>query len=266
VTSVAVSLRVLGARRELIGALVARELRDRHAGQMLGVLWAYGHPLILMLIYMVLFAYVFPARFGSGAAMTDYSVNVFAGILSWLSFQDVLSRAPSVMLGHAALVKQIVFPTEVLPVKAALAGAVPYSVALVFVIGFAALQGTLTWFAALLPLVILCQLAAMIGVTFMLSALGVFLRDLRDIIGVFCTINLFAQPILYNPLAVPHALNWVFVLNPFSYLVWCWQDALFYGGLRHPAAWIVLPIGSAAVLALGWQIFERLRYQFGDAL
>ncbi len=265
-TSVAVPLRVLGARRELIATLIARELRDRHAGQMLGVLWAYGHPLIMMLIYTVLFAYVFPARFGSGAAMTDYSVNVFAGIVSWLAFQDVLSRAPSVMLAHASLVKQIVFPLEVLPVKAALAGAIPYSVGLAFVIAYAALHGTLTWSVALLPLVILCQLAAMIGVTFALSALGVFLRDLRDIVGVFCTINLFAQPLLYSPFALPHALQWVFVLNPFSYLVWCWQDALFYGGLRHPMAWLVLPLGSAAALLLGWHVFARLRHQFGDAL
>jgi homopolymeric O-antigen transport system permease protein len=266
VTSLAVPWRALGARRELIRELVARELRDRHAGQMLGVLWAYGHPLIMMLIYTVLFAYVFPARFGSGAAMTDYSVNVFAGIVAWLAFQDVLSRAPTVMLAHASLVKQIVFPTEVLPIKAALAGAVPYSVGLAFVLAYAALHGTLTWSAALLPFVILCQLAAMIGLTFLLSALGVFLRDLRDIVGVFLTINLFAQPILYNPFAVPRALQWVFVVNPFSYLVWCWQDALYYGGLRHPIAWVALPLGSAAVLVLGWQVFERLRHQFGDAL
>ncbi len=265
-TSVAVPLRALAVRRELIGALIVRELRDRHAGQMLGVLWAYGHPLIMMLLYTVLFAYVFPARFGSSAAMTDYSVSVLAGIISWLAFQDVLSRAPSVMLAHASLVKQIVFPLEVLPVKAALGGAIPYSVGLGFVIVYAALHGTLAWSAALLPLVILCQLVAMVGVTFMLSALGVFVRDLRDIVGVFCTINLFAQPILYNPFAVPHALHWVFVLNPFSYLVWCWQDALFYGGPRHPIAWIALPLGSAAALALGWHVFERLRHQFGDAL
>lgn len=265
-TALVAPLRMLGARRELIRELVARELSDRHAGQALGALWAYGHPLIMMLIYTVLFAYVFPARFGAGAAMTDYSVNVFAGIVSWLAFQDVLARAPSVMVAHASLVKQIVFPTEVLPIKAALASAVPYSVSLLFVIGYTAMHRTIAWTIGLLPFVIICQLAAMIGVTFMLSALGVFLRDLREIVGVFCTINLFAQPILYNPFALPHALQWVFVVNPFSYLVWCWQDALFYGELRHPAAWIALPLGSVAVLIVGFKMFDRLRHQFGDAL
>lgn len=259
-------LRRLAARRELIGELMFRELRDRHAGQMLGVLWAYGHPLILMVIYTVLFAYVFPARFGAGAKVTDYSVSIFAGIVSWLAFQDVLGRAPSVMLGHASLVKQIVFPTEVLPIKTALASAVCYILGLAFVLAYAAYHGTLSWMALTLPFVITCQLTAMIGVSFLLSAIGVFFRDLRDIVTVFCTVNLFAQPALYNPFATPTVLKWVFYCNPFSYLVWPWQDALFFGTFRHPAAWVVLPLGSIATLVLGWSVFMRARHQFGDAL
>lgn len=264
--SLVVPFRALNARRELIRELVVRDLRDRHAGQVLGVIWAYGHPLILMIVYAVLFAYVFPARFGKGASIADYSGNVFAGIISWLAFQDVLTRAPEVMVGQASLVKQIVFPTEVLPVKTALASAMSYVVGFVFVIGYAALHDTLSWLVLLLPLVIACQLTAMIGVTFLFAALGVFLRDLRDIVTVFCTINLFAQPILYNPYSVPSALKWVFAFNPFSYLVWCWQDVLFFGGFAHKAAWIVLPVGSLALLAGGWTVFARLRHYFGDAL
>lgn len=264
--ALALPFRTLGARRELIRELVGRELRDRHAGQMLGVLWAYGHPLILMLIYTVLFAYVFPARFGAGAAISDYSVNILAGILSWLSFQDLLGRAPSVMLGHASLVKQIVFPTEVLPVKAAIASVLPYSIGLAFVILYAAWQGRLSWLTLLLPIVIACQLVAMIGTAFLLAALGVFFRDLRDVVTVFCTVNLFAQPILYNPFSIPGFLHWVFRFNPFSYLVWCWQDALFFGRFEHPAAWAALPLGSAVVFLLGGLVFARLRHQFGDAL
>lgn len=263
---VTLPLAVLVRHRELIGELVSRELRDRHAGQVLGVIWAYGHPVILMAIYTFLFAYVFPARYGTGAAVNDYSVNVLAGIVSWLAFQDLLARAPSILVGQSNLVKQIVFPTEVLPVKTAIASALSYAAGLLFAVGYAAWHGTLSWLTLTLPLIVLCQVAAMIGAAFILSAIGVFLRDLRDIVSVFCSVNLFAQPILYNPYATPDWLHWVFLANPFSYLVWCWQDAVYHGQIVHPLAWIFLPVGSILTLVLGWLVFERTRHAFGDAL
>jgi homopolymeric O-antigen transport system permease protein len=257
---------MLTSRRELIAALVRREMRDRHAGQTLGTLWAFGHPLLLMLMYTALFAYVFPARYGGGGTLKDYSTNVLAGIVPWLAFQDLLARAPSILIGHANLVKQIVFPTEVLPVKTTIASALPYAVGAIFAVGYAAWQGTLSWFALTIPWVILCQLAAMMGVAFLLSAGGVFLRDLRELVQVFCTLNLFAQPILYNPFSMPRWLSAALSVNPFSYLIWCWQDALYYGGPTHVAAWIALPLGSVALLVIGFTAFKRTSHWFGDAL
>jgi len=259
-------IRALYARRELVAELTARELRDRHAGQVLGVVWAYGHPLLLMLLYTFLFAYVFPARAGLSSGAQDYSVSILAGIVSWLAFQDILARAPSILLTHANLVKQIVFPTEVLPLKTALASALPFTGGLLFAIAYAAWHDTLSWLTLALPVLVAMQLLAMIGVAFLLAAGGVFLRDLREFVTVFCSVNLFAQPILYSPFATPDWMQWLFAINPFSYQVWCWQDALFYGEIAHPAAWIIYPSGSVATAALGWIIFERTRHSFGDAL
>ena len=259
-------LRQLYARRELVKEMVRRELRDRHAGQTLGVLWAYGHPLLIMLIYTFLFAYVFPTRFAKDGVALDFSVNVFAGIVPWLAFQDLLSRSPSILLGHANLLKQIVLPTEVLPVKTALASILPYSLGLLFAVGYAGWHGTLSLLTLTLPFLVICQAAAMIGVAFLLAAVGVFFRDLRELITVFCSVNLFAQPILYNPFATPDWLRWVFAVNPFSYLTWCWQDALFRGEIAHPAAWVVFPACSVLILLAGWNVFGRTRHMFGEAL
>jgi lipopolysaccharide transport system permease protein len=258
--------RTMRTRRDLIGELVHRELRDRHAGQNLGRLWAFGHPLLLMVIYTILFAYVFPTRFSTGGAIQDFSVNVLVGILPWLAFQDLLARSPSILIGHANLVKQIVFPTEVLPIKTAIASALPYVFSLVFAVGYAGWKGSLSWFALILPFVIICQLAAMIGMAFLLAAIGVFLKDLRELVQIFCTVNLFAQPILYNPFATPEILRNILFFNPFSYLIWCWQDALFLGTPIHIAAWIFLPLGSVGLLLIGWINFHRMSHAFGDAL
>ncbi len=259
-------LQIVYTRRELIGEMTRRELRDRHAGQTLGAIWAFSHPLLLMLIYTVLFSYVFPTRFVQSGVALDFSVNVFAGIVPWLAFQDLLSRSPSILVSHANLVKQIVFPTQVLPVKTTIASILPYVFGMLFSVCYAGWHGKLTLLSLALPLLVLCQWVAMTGVAFLLSAVGVFFRDLREFITLFCSINLFAQPILYNPFATPRWLNWVFAANPFSYLVWCWQDALFWGKITHPIAWVALPIFSAVMLLTGWLFFERTRHMFGEAL
>jgi len=253
--------------RELVVELVKRELKDRHVGQALGVVWAYGHPLLLMLIYTFLFAYVFPTRVAGGpGGEHDFAVSVLAGVLSWLAFQDVLARATTILVSQASLVKQIVFPVEVLPIKTAIASILPYSLALVFTIAYAALHGTLTVMVFTVPFLIAAQLVAMIGAAFMLAVIGVFFRDLRDLVTVFCSINLFAQPILYNPDALPAVMQWIFLFNPFSYQVWCWQDALYHGHFAHPAAWIVFPFCAAVTLAVGWGLFTRLKHHLGDML
>lgn len=256
---------VIYRRTELIWEMTKRQLRDRHMGQVLGSVWVFGHPLLLMLVYMFLFAYVFPTRFGTGGGQ-DYAANVLAGIVSWLAFQDLLSRAPSIFVGHANMVRQIVFPVEVLPVKTALASAIPYISGLVFTIVYSAFSQGLGWIVLAMPLVVLFQVVAMIGAAFLLSSVGVFFRDLQEFVVVFCTFNLFAQPILFNPYATPDFLNYVFMINPFSYLVWCWQDALYWGYFAHPQAWVAMPILSLGSFVAGWFTFQKTRHQFGDVL
>jgi lipopolysaccharide transport system permease protein len=260
------SLSTVYKHRELMLELVRRELRDRHVGQLLGTMWAYGYPLLLVLMYSFLFAYVFPTRTAGGGGQRDFAISVLSGIVSWLAFQDLLARSTTLLSSHASLVKQIVFPIMVLPIKTAIASVLPYSLALLFTIGYAALSGSLTIMILTVPFLIVTQLTAMIGVALMLSALGIFFRDLRDLVTVFCTVNLFAQPILFNPFATPDIMSWVFRLNPFSYQVWCWQDALYFGSFQHPAAWVVFPLCAISSLGIGHVVFSRLRHNFGDAL
>src|SRR5579859_2638546 len=176
---------MLYARRELIGEMVRRELRDEHMGQTLGTLWAFGQPLILMFIYMVLFAYVFPARFGDKFSVDDYSACVIGGIVPWLTFQNLLYRAPGILKYQANLVKQIVFPIEILPIKTAIASAIPYSVALVFAILYSLWHHALSWWTLTLPWLVICELAAMIGVAYLLSAAAVFLKDVKEFVQIF---------------------------------------------------------------------------------
>lgn len=259
---------LVSAHRRLLSALVQRDLRDRFSGQAFGLFWTLGHPLVVMVLYAFLFAYVFPARYAASAAAgpVDYAPSIFAGLVCWLTAQEVLARSSTVLQSHASLVKQIVFPTELLPLKSALASSAAQLVTLTFAVGYAAYKGTLSPFALTLPFVVACQLAAMTGVSFLLASLGAYFRDVKDVIQVVLTVGLFAQPVLYNPHAVPTWLAAVFAVNPLSYFVWCYQDALYFGAPAHPAAWIVAPLVAVGILALGLTVFARAKHGFGDVL
>jgi lipopolysaccharide transport system permease protein len=260
------ALRVTWHRRALVRTMAAREVRDRHAGQLLGATWAFGHPLLLMFVYTFLFAYVFPTRLSSSDSNADFAVSVLAGLIPWLAFQDVLARASSNLAANASLVKQIVFPNQILPLKTTLASVVPYVTGLAFLLGFAAFKGTWSAMILLTPVLVLISLVAMAGAGYLLASLGVFFKDLRDIVVVFCSVNLFAQPILYNPQATLPWLDKVLAINPFSHLVWMWQDVFFYQTFAHPLSWLIFPSLALLTLIVGLGIFLRLQPHFGDAL
>lgn len=258
--------------RQLTWEMTRREISERYAGQMLGSVWAIGHPVLLMGLYVFIFAYVFPTRLGLTEDMPrSFVVYILAGLIPWITFADAMNKSTVVVIGNASLVKQVAFPLEVLPVKVVLAACVTQLVATPILLGYALFvdPSGLPWTVALLPVLFLLQLLAMIGVAYLLAAATVYLRDLREIVQVFTTAGLFLAPILYLPTWVEHAwppLRWVLLLNPFSHLVWCYQDLLYFGRIEHPVSWIVLMTLSTALFYLGFRVFQRLRVLFGDFL
>lgn len=260
-------LRVLRNNRDLIVELVRRDLKDRFAGQVLGTLWAVGHPLLLMLLYVAVFAFVFPARgLGVDGKVQDLSVYILAGLIPWLCFQEVLVRSPGVITGNASLVKQIVFPIEVLPIKTVLAATPAQFVATAFLLVFAGINGSLKLSFLLFPLVFAAQVACMAGVAFLLASLGAYVRDVREVLTFFCAANLFLQPILYAPQQLPPALANLLWLNPFSHIVWVYQDVFFFGGFAHPWSWVFFGAASVFALLWGYRLFRRMKHGFGDVL
>jgi lipopolysaccharide transport system permease protein len=271
-TNAACQIRSLIAQHyRLIAEMTRRELRDRYAGQVLGAAWAIGHPLFLMGLYVFLFAYVFPGRIadlgGSSRGLVTY---VLAGLVPWLAFSESMTRGTEAIIVEGRLVKQVVFPVEVLPIKIAVVAFVSQLVTtpVLFVVILIADNGIPTTAFLLLPLMAL-QLMAMIGVNFALSALTVYFRDIRELVRVFTTAGLFLAPILYRPEWIDQVFapfGFFLQLNPFSHLVWCYQDALFFGRIMHPTSWLIVSGLSIVILLIGFRLFRRLKPLFGDML
>jgi lipopolysaccharide transport system permease protein len=259
-------LRSLLRHRTLIREMARRELTDMHAGQAAGFVWLILHPLLLFAVYACLFTFVFKVRVGDRGP-SDYLVYLFSGLAPWLLTQDILSRAPLIMIANASIVKKVMFPTEALVAKTLLASLTVQLIlfaAVVFYIVIARQSVPSTFL--LFPLVFVFHLLLLWGLSLLLAAITPYFRDIPEFVRVFLTINIYLMPIMYLPDMAPDVLRLILNVNPFSALIWCYQDVLYFGDIAHPGAWLALSGLSVAVLVVGSYVFVRLRHHFASVL
>jgi lipopolysaccharide transport system permease protein len=261
--------RLATRQRGLILEMTRREISDRYAGQVLGTLWAVGHPLFLMALYVFVFGHIFKVQIASvQQGRLDYTTYLMSGLVAWLAFQETMMKSCAVISSNASLVKQVVFPFEILPVKSVLASLITQAVslgALVIYVAFI-LRGRMPAMYLMLPFVFGSQLLALIGMAYVLSAIGAYLRDLKDLIQLLATAGVYLIPAFYLPDWVPPMVKPLLYLNPFSYFIWCYQDVLFFTRFAHPWAWLVTPMLSLLTFYSGYRLFMRLKPHFGSIL
>jgi len=254
--------------RVLTLTLARREVTDRYTRQILGSVWAVGHPLIHVLVYIFIFQVVLKLRVGGTVEMPlDYVAYLLSGLIPWLAVQEALNKGSTVITSNANLVKQVVFPIEVLPVKTVLACFVTQGVGTVCLALYVLItHGSLPWTYALLPILWLFQAVGMAGLVSALAALGVYVRDIKELVQVFAVVGLYLVPVVYLPEWVPESLRPILYFNPFSHVVWCYQDVCYFGEFRHAWSWLIFGVGAPLTFLLGYALFRRLQTHFGSVL
>lgn len=260
--------RSLVRNRRILATLTKKDISDPYPGQMLGKFWAIGHPLFLVALYATVFTFVFQARIGGTFELPlDYTVYILSGLVPWLTFQQAMLRGCAAITSHASIVKQVVFPVEVLPAKVVASSVVTLIVGIVFIVVYSLFKSSTLYLTYLLfPLLVIFHLLAMLGVAYCLAGVSVFVRDVKDVVQLFSIANIFLIPAIYLPSAVPSVFQPILKLNPFSYLVWAYQDVFYYGRIEHPAAWVVLGVGGPIMFCIGYRVFRSLRPYFGSVL
>jgi lipopolysaccharide transport system permease protein len=250
--------------RGLIQSLVARELKARYRGSVLGFFWSFINPLMLLLIYTFVFKYVMPA---APQGTDPYPLFMFCGLLPWTWFSSSLVESSGVLISGGNLIKKVLFPAEILPIVTVTANMVHFFLALPILVFF------LIWFSAPLtvaelacfPLVVAVQLIFTLGCALILSALTVHFRDIRDILSNILTLWFFATPIIYSYKYAPVLARRFMNLNPFAHLAISYQEILFFPGPFGHWKWLAaLGTASIAWFLLGYWIFDRLRDSFAE--
>jgi lipopolysaccharide transport system permease protein len=253
--------------RGLIQSLVARELKARYRGSVLGFFWSFINPLTLLLIYTFTFKYVMPAAV---KGIDNYSLFMFCGLLPWTWFASSLTEASGVLISGGNLIKKVLFPAEILPIVTVTANMVHFFLALpilaVFLIYYQAplTMGELLCF----PLVVLVQFIFTLACALILSALTVHFRDIKDILSNVLTLWFFATPIIYSYLHMPpeaQALKKYLDFNPFAHIVISYQEILFFNGPFGHWKWLLaLGVASVGFFLFAYWIFDRLRDSFAE--
>jgi len=258
------SLNELVRYRGLVQSLVARELKARYRGSVLGFFWSFINPLLLLLIYSFVFTVVLPNR---AQDLQPYGLFLFCGILPWTWFSSSLLESSNVLIAGGNLIKKVLFPAEVLPIVTVLANMVHFFLGLpilgLFLIYYQApiTVGEIVWF----PVVVFVQLVLTLGLALLVSALTVHFRDIRDILGNLLTFWFFTTPIIYPMHWIPETWRWALNLNPFTHLAISYQEILFYDGPHGHWKWLVaVGLASVALFLVGYFLFDRLRDSFAE--
>ena len=258
----------LWRNRALIVTLVQREVLGRYRGSMLGMLWSFFNPIFMLAVYTFVFSMVFQARWSTNStSRAEFALILFAGLLIFNLFAECITRAPTLILSNASYVKKVVFPLEILPwvsFGAALFHAcISFTVWCFFYLG---IIGVPKITLLLFPLLLLPLTLQILGVSWFLASLGVYLRDVSQIIGIVTTTLMFLTPIFYPVSAIPESYRPLIYLNPLTFIVEQARDLLIFGKSPAWGALGLVTLGSALVAWLGFTWFQKTRKGFADVL
>ena len=258
----------LWRNRSLARALIKREVVGRYRGSVLGILWSFFNPVFMLAIYTFFFSVVFKARWHTNSdSKTEFAIVLFAGMLVFNLFAETTNRSPGLILSNVNYVKKVVFPLEILPwvsIGSALFHAlISLGAWLIFyTLIFGAPHATVL----LLPLIVLPLILLTLGLSWFLASLGVYLRDVGQIVGIVTTALMFLTPIFYQVTSMPAEYQRFLLLNPLTPAVQQARDVLIWGQVPGIGYFVAYFLVSLFVAWLGFAWFQKTRKGFADVL
>ena len=258
----------LWRHRELVASLARRDVVGRYRGSILGLLWSFLSPLMMLMVYTFVFSVVFRARWNqAGESNVEFALVLFAGLMVFNLFAECINRAPGLVLANVNYVKKVVFPLDILPWislgSALFHFAVSFVVWLVFyVIQFGAPPPTIL----LLPLVLLPVVLFTMGGAWFLASLGVYLRDASQVVGIATTALMFVSPIFYPLSALQEPYKSILRWNPLVPAIEYARDVLIWGRMPDPAGFLLYLAAATLVAWLGFVWFQKTRKGFADVV
>lgn len=255
--------------RELTWQLTKRDVVARYRGSMAGILWSFLNPIFMLIIYTFFFSVIYKARWGlsGGESKVSFAITLFAGLIPFSLFSECINRAPQLIINNVNYVKKVIFPLEILSWTnlgtALFHSLISVSVLLAF---FLWQNHYINWTVLFFPLVNLPLIFFILGLTWFLASLGVFVRDIAHTINIFTMALMFLSPVFYSVDAIPEAYRTFIYLNPLTAIIEQNRAILIFGHLPDWSSLGASMLIGITVAWLGYFWFEKTRHAFADVV
>ena len=247
--------------RELLKTKIKKEIRGKYKGSWLGVLWTFLNPLLMLAVYAFVFPYILRVN------VDNYTIFMIVALIPWNFFTTAIQSGTGSVVANGNILKKVYFPREIIPISITTSQLVNFLITCIIMAVFIIFSGVgFSVHALLFPLLILIQYILILGLTFILSALTVFVRDIDHFVSVILMLGFYATPIVYQGEMLPKKFQIFLKLNPMAQLVEAYRSILYYHRLPDMTMLVIWGLGSVALLVVGYLIFKKLEKSFVEEL
>lgn len=247
--------------RELLKTNVKKEIRGKYKNSILGVMWSFLNPLLQLVVYSVIFGALL-----AGGDKT-YTIYICVALIPWTYFTGAITQSSFTIIGNGNIIKKVFFPREILPISVVTSGAVNFVISTIIILAFLIFSGLgLTPYILLYPFVLLVQYLLILGISFILSSVTVYFRDLEHIVGIVLLAAFYGTPIVYKLEQLPQNLQTLMKLNPMTHIINGYRDIFYYQQMPDMKSLFILLAISTILTVVGYMIFQKLQKGFAEEL
>ncbi len=261
-------LKSLVVNRELVQSMVKREIIGRYRGSIMGLMWSFVNPILMLSVYTFVFSVVFKARWQGGSdSKTEFALIVFSGLMMFNLFAESINRSPTLILGNVSYVKKVVFPLELLTLIIFSSAVFHFLISLlVWLVFFCVFFGTPPLTIFWLPIILIPLALNTLGLSWFLASLGVYIRDIAQFVSIFLTVLMFLSPIFYPVASLPDEYHRLMNVNPLTFVVEQARETMIFGRSIDFTNWLIQTAFSALIACLGFYWFQKTRRGFADVI
>ena len=247
--------------RELLKTSIKKEVRSKYKNSFLGVLWSFLNPLLQIVVYAIIFSLILKNK------QEHYAIFLCCGLIPWTYFSIAVNKSAFTIIENGNIIKKVYFPREIIPISVVSAETINFLISTLIILAFVLLGGMgISKYILFYPIILLVQYLIILSVSFIISSICVYFRDLQHFIGIILQLLFYAAPIVYSQDAIPANYQWILKFNPMTYIINSYRQIFYYQSMIDLKSVAVLFVFGILSCFLGYKIFERLQKGFAEQL